>query len=451
MTATAATDVLPRALGRLGWGGLLLLDLALLLLLPWAGYVGLAAAGAGLLWALARRPHLALATLAFGLPLLWPLLLIGTSATELFLPQLLVGVPLVGLFWGAAWVLHTPEERSHPLLGALRDPIVLLALLLGVWLALRVWGSPSPSYGRSKALLFWITNVPLLLAAFAFLGGEAAARRARVRSFLRLALVFLAIIAALSLWNAVTEYWPYEARLKALGLNPIWLARLMGMGLLIVLAFPAGGRTTRLLLATLFIGPFYLAGSRGPLLALFLAGAVWWTLGGRPAKRALVASIAGLFAVLLLLALEMGWILPDSPFSGHDVSNLGRVFLLKTALDLGASPGWFGLGTGGYAAATGFGDIRFYPHNLVLEVWIELGVVGLALLAAWALALVRRLRFAPGVAAADRAWVRLAAAMIAFLGCNALISGDLPANEQLWFWAGALGACTRGEEKAGAA
>ena len=454
MTPLDSTLGPPRTVGWRGWTALLFFDLLVLALLPRSPLVAAGVLGLLAFAYVSRRPPVAAALATYAVPLFWPLMYLGTSAGTLLLPNLLLLSPLTLLAWGAIWEFPDSGEGTRKLFRALRDPVFVSALLLGLWLALRVLGTPSPMYGRGKTIQYFITNLPLLLAGMVFFGGKEDERARAFALFTRVTLIALAILSLVGIWNLSSHFWPFESRLRVLGVNPIWVARFTGTALLLVLASWGARRLPTLAalpLLALYAVPFYATGSRGPLLALLVALAVWWMLGGRVRLRAIFAAGLALAGGALVAAIGLGWVLIDSPLSGHDASNLARAFFLKTVLDLGSSPGLFGIGTGGFSAAARFGDMRLYPHNIVLELWTETGAIGVALLLLWWTCLLLRTRSAWLLASAvparsvpllpsERDRLRVLATVTAFALVNAQVSGDVSGNALLWFWAGVLAA-----------
>jgi O-antigen ligase len=93
-----------------------------------------------------------------------------------------------------------------------------------------------------------------------------------------------------------------------------------------------------------------------------------------------------------------------------------------------------GIGTGGYASISSTGAL--YPHNIVLEVGTELGVLGLLALAAFVISvIVRLLRLLAG-GGESAGWAGLLLTLFVFSLVNAQFSGDVPYNDGLFLWAG---------------
>jgi O-antigen ligase len=126
-----------------------------------------------------------------------------------------------------------------------------------------------------------------------------------------------------------------------------------------------------------------LSGSRGALLATFVGGFIYFLVDNRYRMRN-IAAVGGMGIVLLgaLLTTEMGSIamemfearIVDQTMGRRHMS--GREDLYSMALDLGREHPWFGHGLSGYTIALGYN----YPHNIMLELFCETGIAGVALL-----------------------------------------------------------------------
>lgn len=95
-----------------------------------------------------------------------------------------------------------------------------------------------------------------------------------------------------------------------------------------------------------------------------------------------------------------------------------------------------GHGIGGFSVVWNNSDVRLFPHNLVLELLCELGVVGLALFALVVIAGIHGNRLGWSQTPAGLKAMVLALAGSAFL--NTMTSGDLPDNRLLLFMLGLL-------------
>ncbi len=147
----------------------------------------------------------------------------------------------------------------------------------------------------------------------------------------------------------------------------VWFAVLAGLA---VAALLPGGRAALLALA--------LAVAVAPSIALWRSGraraALGWPLG--------LASMAALAALLLIQdpAIGAGLRTLERLSNAADVGEgSARLPLWRAALDWAGEAAPFGLGTGGFTIAAGFGERRgLYPHNHALEALVEGGLPGLA-------------------------------------------------------------------------
>jgi len=450
--------VRPSISPRVWWGLVLVLDAFLLVFLPYIGWI---AAGAGVVAAaiwVVREPHRALGFAALGTPMVSYFgYHAGLDPSVVLVEQIIVLVPLGLQLWSQLWQWPGGTERmsaetnslertsGRPSKATLFFWVGLLAFSLGF---ATMW-TPSPVYGHSKFVLFVIRNGLFLIGAWTLLRPRSphVSTGQRGEAFLRFLVVMSLVFALSALWSLWT-FGPAKSRLAVMDLNPIWFARYVGVGILAVSSLLAMGRMSRLTGAALLlvlIPTFYLAGSRGPLLGILTAGCFFLLSGqtwNTPARRTLLIAVPALTVVVLAISIAQGALEQWSPFGSHSASNVARTMMLQVAFDWISRPGWFGLGTGAYSSVIGVGDIRFYPHNILVELWLENGVLGtLAFFGfCWTTAQVwrRSRRDDMRLGRVERELVRFAATWFVFSFVNAQFSGDLPANEHLFLSSGAL-------------
>jgi O-antigen ligase len=367
-----------------------------------------------------------------------PALVVGLTGSNPF-PK--GGITLLLFLWTVLAVAFAiARDRLSVPLRALRSPVVVLSLLLLVWLVVRLPGSPDGAYGSQKLQLFLFVNGASLLA------GVVIARRPRdFALFLQLMLamsVASGFVLARQVASGTAQQFSSDRFVIASTYDPIQIARAMGLGLLIALALVLGGarawqRTVALLATPLLTVAFFAAGSRGPLLGLIAGALVLGALSlhSAEARRRLLLIVP----VGLLAAFVVGRVVPGqsitrvlSFLSGSDTQGEDRITLWHEAWHVAGDHPVFGLGTGGFGSLS---DLYNYPHNIVLEVAAELGVVGVILLGAivWT-----------GAAQAYRAWrasdrrveAGFALALLAYALLNAMFSGDISGNGQIWLAVG---------------
>lgn len=301
---------------------------------------------------------------------------------------------------------------------------------------------------------------PLLLVVFALLVAAAAARSARPEKLLLPACISVLVMAALApgfvllSGAALADLASSSARsfLSALGMHANELGRLYvsAYALLLFTAAASGpGPAPRpLLLAALALSviALLLTFSRGAFLGFMIVNVLF--LAWRRSGKLLLAGA--------LLAAAAPLLLPDAVFEraragfglGANAVSAGRIEGLWLPLlpDVLRSP-LYGSGLGSilwsdamHAAQAGAPGIigATHPHNAYLEVLLDMGLAGLALLGAYYLHAWRGLRALaadPGLDPALRGFFQGAAAGLAALLAIAVTDSSLaPRSEQAYLW-----------------
>ena len=311
---------------------------------------------------------------------------------------------------------RTLNQRTRRYLGAL----TLLLLVLAVS---SLW-SPSGSDLRSPLLDIVFMWVTLMLAAQALrIANQQALSTALLLLFAwGLSYTLLAILTGGS-----------QSRIAVLGGGPIIFGRVTGLSAIALVALVLLGRLRYryLTLLPLLLAMTILSGSRGPIIATALGLLVLlptMVRRGWPLVITLALAIPGLLTLNAIIGerLQSVWQSRVVELLGSGIYDSGRGELRSIAIyDFQESP-LIGSGLGGYGVDISV--IGAYPHNLILEIAGEQGIVGLLLLFA---------TLALGLAAfwANRgcpyAIPYLALAVSVFVG--AMVSGDFFDSRLLWF------------------
>jgi O-antigen ligase len=354
------------------------------------------------------------------------------------------GVTFIFGAWIALAIAFAIMRREHQI--ATRAfwslPVAMAFLLLGL-LVFRLSNSPDPSFGGTKLQLYVADNLVYMAGAL-FVGSD----RKSLRLFLNITLALAAAGGLFLLFQLATgnAHQQYSGRFAISAQEgPIYLGRESATGILIAIAMVLAATkvATRLwaiaVLPALFVALIG-AGSRGPTVAFvfgFVALLALTAAGGRARRRLAVVVVA-----LLVAAIAVPLIVPGSAIgrslstivgSASGLSSNGRSSLWAQAYGLFAQHPFFGIGTGGFAAQTP----ELYPHNILLEAGVELGILGLLAVAAMMWSMAARMaavwRWSSGGARLDAA---LLIALFVSAVVNAFFSGAIQDNLPIWVWGG---------------
>lgn len=318
----------------------------------------------------------------------------------------------------------------------------LFLLLVGCLLGGLLY-SQSREYGPDKALRF------IFLTGWAFFG--AALLILDFLSLRRFSWALVSISTAMAI-DALLSY-PGVGQVgfvTALGSNYIALARAGGVGLLTTIGFLL--LTERGLLMKLFVwGMAALqlwavlsAGARGPVLAIILSFLLFFALSLRGFPRlkierfALRFGVAAFFTSVVLVAVRQELFSTlvfrtQIALTEGGTSVLTRLSLYRAAIDMWAKSPIWGNGTGQFGVAVTGEDIRLYPHNIVLELGAEIGLIGVLVFVTMI-----GIAFAKGFSClrSEGGLAKAVARYLLTIGCfallNAMVSGDINDNRMLF-------------------
>lgn len=309
------------------------------------------------------------------------------------------------------------------------------ASLSGIW-------SPSEEYYLLKlAYLGTVTAFSLGGAAFI-----TATSRRRLRRFGAVLMVVCFAIAVETIYQFifVGPWW----ELTIFGTNYLITGRVVGIG--IVLGFyyllierPGWMKSSAAGLITIvMIGAIGFSGARGPLVTAFgtvgflvLSGLVTGTLPrSRRAISAYVVGTLGSFGGLVALSniLQVRGIERIVALADGPGESLGTRFVYwsSTIGMFDESTIIWGYGLGSWPLYMGYSDEQIYPHNIILELLFELGLIGSALfvcLVGYAI-----YSTVQGWRQYEQTEYLALAALFVYMFVNALISGDFNENRYLF-------------------
>lgn len=304
-------------------------------------------------------------------------------------------------------------------------PVLVVFLVLAVPL---LW-TPFTEYGIQKEERLFLLTLPACLAPIVLFK-----TRAQLQHLI-LAFVGLAsfVLATAILYPVPESDYP-GAPVETLNVNTIGLGRTAGAVLVIsaLTLLHRSGRDRLIATAAIFASTFALlaSGSRGPLLGVIVAIAVVLILS--PRRPGLVLMLF----VVLVVGSSIAYAFRSAPElsrarivdvarGSEDRSSLERLSLFSIAREqIAAHP--FGLGWGGFQGPAP-GAYR-YPHNLVLEVFVEAGWFPGLMVLGWIIITWLRAR-----GRARDLQGSIAFALLTFTLVNALVSGDINDNRILFF------------------
>lgn len=329
-----------------------------------------------------------------------------------------LSVALLSLVLVELVVRRRPVGPAAPLAGA-----VCLALLIPA-----LYGAPS-EYASDKIARLLIEMPFILLIPAGVLYD-----RQQIRNFV-IAVGYIGFgLALYSLAAAEATDW-LGLRLTIAGRNPIAFGRLLGLATLgwLHLRVTSGRQLAHLAPAVVCTVALIRTASRGPLLALAVAGVVHFLISSSTSTKTSVSSISGVIRIIVLAICGNVWLQRSSfvdtiqfeRIAGarpgiaalSDISR-GRLFSAAWS-EIDGKPlghGW------GYFRSLGlqsFGTPFTYPHNLLLELWLEAGpfIASFIVVVVWA-----------ALFKATRSKDAIISAVIVYLLINAMVSGDISSN-----------------------
>lgn len=313
-------------------------------------------------------------------------------------------------------------------------------------ISLSFFYTASPDYGADKLWRFLIFGSLAFLAPFALMKSED-----DFRDFTIGGVMFGVALAVSSL------RFSHQGRIgPQQNIVHIGVGQVIGLAILLLIFYRAANRRLRALtlLACIPLLAFGLgsAEARGPALAVVIALAIYvalpsWAAYAIPRKRILIGLL--LVAAMTTFVLSTYWFrgVAESRFQSKTTELIqilkGSPRVQGSATErlvfYRAAPGeflrrpLFGLGIGGWSMGYFHQDTRLYPHNLLLEVGLEEGIVGLAALFAF-LGIVF-FAFKKNAVEVAHHFPALFPALV-YLFLLTMFSGDIVENRFLWFGCG---------------
>jgi len=340
------------------------------------------------------------------------------------IPERAVAASVVLLFFAHPFSV---VRRSGP--GTSPVPLVRpVTILLIVLLLSALWAPPSPGLGNA----LW--DIATMLACYVVLvQALQTSRDAVVSVFMTSSLAAGVLFALVGLSSS-----GQGERIAAFGGGPNVYARITGMGLVAAIYFAMRERGRRqgaaVALTPLLAAATVLSGSRGAMAGL--AGALFvllFTIKRRAWRRIIVWLVTS-SPLIVVVYLKYGSVLSSTIqtrivlLTFQERYTSGRDSLLAVAWDLFAQKPLAGWGLHGFEATYGQYRGFTYPHNFVVQLAAETGLLGLTTLALVVGASVARFRTLPLREPSVAAFL----AGTALFAVASQFSGDYYDSRMLW-------------------
>ncbi len=322
----------------------------------------------------------------------------------------------------------------------------LIYLTIAIWFLLifALRHSADRGYGIEKVAFFFLFNIILLSIPLLFREKIEKIRNLFIFAF------FLGLLLGLITTYIALGAPSYERFRPSESINPIWLARSLGVSVLagMFLLIRVRKKMLKILIVfslVFFVYPILETGSRAPFLGLVGSLLLIFLLQptqpiSQKIKITLTATVLAIGYLFISSSTVSARI--SDPNATDVFSAVSRFAAWAQAFTDFLSSPLFGIGTGSFKFDM-FWLSLIYPHNLFLEIACETGIVGLILIILFVtiaikyglhnIKLYHRINNDLGTQLSI-----ISIAIFIFALWNSMFSGDIPHNEIIWFGAGLI-------------
>ncbi|BFN36813.1 O-antigen ligase family protein [Fidelibacter multiformis] len=375
--------------------------------------------------------------LLYFIPELGPALFLGGGFLFAFFlganPAITVLILFITLLGAILYFLRREDDYK----GIHNDYSVYFLILFTAVIVAGFFYTTNKVYASSKVYRYVVYNMVAFLIPILYFKDML-----KIRRILDIIWYFNALLILISLYVIFLGGADLSIRFDLMGrVNPIWIARALGMGILISIDwfYRYKSRWIHFLLL-LYIGfsvwIIILSGSRGPMLGT-LVGIMIYIMYIK--ERTFWKRFGYILAALLLLGMIVLILPKDMLFNKFgsvraSLSVLQRIALWEEAIGQIVENPVLGRGTGGYQIFSAY--FGKYPHNIFLEAGAEQGIPAMIILAVF---LLRPLSLIPSLLKTHKR--QIAVLFFAFWTnymINAMVSGDITSNYLVWFFISSL-------------
>ncbi|MCD6234361.1 MAG: O-antigen ligase family protein [Candidatus Marinimicrobia bacterium] len=375
--------------------------------------------------------------LLYFIPELGPALFLGGGFLFAFFlganPAITVLILFITLLGAILYFLRREEDYK----GMQNDYSVYFLILFTAVIVAGFFYTTNKVYATSKVYRYVVYNIVAFLIPVLYFKDML-----KIRRILDIIWYFNALLILISLYVIFLGGADLSVRFDLMGrVNPIWIARALGMGILISIDwfYRYKSRWIHFLLL-LYIGfsvwIIILSGSRGPMLGT-LAGIMIYIMYIR--ERTFWKRFGYILGALVLLGMIVLVLPKDMLFNKFgsiraSLSIIQRFTLWEEAINQMMHHPLIGKGTGGYQIFSAY--FGKYPHNIFLEAGAEQGIPAMIVLTIF---LLRPLSLIPQLLKShERQFAVLLFSFWVNFMINAQFSGDITSNYQIWFYTGSL-------------
>lgn len=332
--------------------------------------------------------------------------------------------------------------------------ILISYIIFCIFLFFSGFYSPSPNYGWQKVFRFIVFNTTMFITPLIIINNIGDSKRILLW-FRNILVVIVVIMTSYILYFlAISSGVSLLVRVSILGANPITVGSFLGIGAGMIVILINRSTYKHWILYVPMLGILIIAiiatGSRGPLLSFLFGVLLFGILFEKVNQKRLLLfflfSVVFLVIALLLLPENLtgrylNYTTGDLVIQREGVKRLSTIAMRLQYWELSISE-WLrniktvlvGVGSGGFSSFYILRDYKFYPHNMFIEVLLEMGLIGLSILILFWYKIARILFYikkVDNISIISAMWVM--AAIIRFLGAQ--FSSDISGNRVAWMLA----------------
>ena len=356
---------------------------------------------------------------------------------------ILIWIGLFRIYFVGKWKI---PDWSKILLG--------LYLLFSIILFFSGFYTPSPNYGWQKIMRFIVFNTTMFITPFIIVKNIGDSKRLLLLFRNILMVIVVTMMGYILYFLTISSGVSLLIRVSILGANPITVGSFLGIGagMMVILINRSAYKHWIIYMPILWILIIAIiaTGSRGPLLS-FLFGVLLFGIFFENVnqKRLLFFFLFSIIILVIALFLlpenltgrYLNYTTGDLVIQREGVKRVSTIAMRLQYWGLSITE-WLrniktvliGVGSGGFSSFYILRDYKFYPHNMFVEVLLELGLIGLSLFFLFWYKITKILFYikkVENISIISAMWI--VATIISLLGAQ--FSGDINGNRVVWMFA----------------